>query len=52
MHVQSSRFMEAETAAAGDLRSVNPATLHHGMKVRKGTKYVITQWYRERPWGW
>jgi len=32
--------------------SLNPATLHHGMKVRKGTKYVITQWYRERPWGW
>ena len=30
---------------------VNPATLHHGMKVRKGMKYVITQWYRERPWG-
>ncbi len=30
---------------------VNPATLHHGMKVRKGTKYVITRWYRERPWG-
>lgn len=29
----------------------NPATLHHGMKVRQGTKYVITQWYRERPWG-
>ncbi len=32
--------------------SVNPATLHHGMKVRKGMKYVITKWYRERPWGW
>lgn len=31
--------------------SVNPATLHHGMKVRKGTKYVITKWYREREWG-
>ncbi len=30
--------------------SVNPATLHHGMKVRSGVKYVITQWYRERPW--
>ncbi len=23
------------------------ATLHQGMKVRRGTKYVITQWYRE-----
>ena len=32
--------------------SVNPSTLHHGMKVRKGTKYVITKWYREKPWGW
>jgi prolyl 4-hydroxylase len=31
---------------------VNPNTLHHGMKVRKGTKYVITKWYREKPWGW
>ncbi|MFC3712868.1 prolyl hydroxylase family protein [Sphingoaurantiacus capsulatus] len=29
----------------------NPNTLHHGMKVRKGTKYIITKWYRERPWG-
>ncbi len=31
--------------------SCNAATLHHGMKVRKGVKYVITKWYRERPWG-
>ena len=31
--------------------SLNPATLHHGMKVRAGVKYVITKWYRERPWG-
>ena len=31
--------------------SLNPATLHHGMKVRAGMKYVITKWYRERPWG-
>lgn len=29
---------------------VNHATLHHGMKVRKGVKYIITKWYRERPW--
>ena len=28
----------------------NAATLHHAMKVRKGLKYVITKWYRERPW--
>ena len=32
--------------------SLNPATIHHGMKVRSGVKYVITKWYRERPWGW
>lgn len=32
--------------------SVNPNTLHHGMKVRKGIKYVITKWYREKEWGW
>ena len=30
---------------------VNPDTLHHGMKVRQGTKYIITKWFRERPWG-
>lgn len=30
--------------------STNPATLHHAMKVRKGLKYVITKWYREREW--
>lgn len=31
--------------------SPNPSTIHHAMKVRAGTKYVITQWFRERPWG-
>lgn len=30
----------------------NVSTLHHAMKVRKGLKYVITKWYREKPWGW
>ena len=30
----------------------NVNTMHHGMKVRKGVKYVITKWYREKPWGW
>ncbi len=30
---------------------VNPNTLHHGMKVRRGFKYVITKWYREQEWG-
>ena len=27
----------------------NVATLHQGMKVRRGTKYIITKWFRERP---
>ena len=31
--------------------TVNPNTLHQGMPVRRGVKYVITKWYRERPWG-
>ena len=25
----------------------NPATLHQGMKVRRGNKYIVTKWYRE-----
>ena len=25
----------------------NPATLHQGMPVRRGTKYVLTKWFRE-----
>ncbi len=29
----------------------NPLTIHHGMKVRAGTKYILTKWFRERPWG-
>ena len=28
----------------------NGATLHQGMKVRGGVKYIITKWYRQRPW--
>ena len=31
--------------------TLNPATLHSGMKVRSGVKYVVTKWYRERVWG-
>ena len=31
--------------------SPNPATLHQGMKVRRGVKYVITKWFREQPGG-
>lgn len=27
----------------------NDATLHQGMKVRKGVKYIITKWFRESP---
>lgn len=30
--------------------SPNPSTIHQGMKVRAGAKYVITKWFRERPW--
>jgi prolyl 4-hydroxylase len=30
--------------------SPNQDTLHEGMKVIAGTKYVITKWFRERPW--
>lgn len=30
--------------------SPNNATLHEGMAVLKGTKYVITKWFREAPW--
>ena len=26
----------------------NEATLHQGMKVRKGVKYIVTLWFRER----
>lgn len=29
--------------------SPNHATLHQGMKVRQGTKYIITKWFREYP---
>ena len=29
----------------------NPATLHQGMKVRRGTKYVLTKWFRQQPPG-
>ncbi len=25
----------------------NPATIHQGMKVRRGTKYIITKWFRQ-----
>ena len=28
----------------------NAATLHAGMPVLAGVKYVLTKWYRERPW--
>jgi prolyl 4-hydroxylase len=29
----------------------NPNSLHQGMPVEAGVKYVLTKWYRERPWG-
>ncbi len=30
----------------------NPDSIHHGMPVRKGSKYIITKWFRERPFTW
>lgn len=36
---------------AGSDGSLNQATLHAGTPVIKGTKYIITKWYRTRPWG-
>ena len=30
----------------------NPDTLHRGSPVAAGAKYVVTKWYRERPWTW
>ena len=32
------------------LGSPNDASLHQGMPVEAGVKYVLTKWYRERPW--
>jgi len=31
--------------------SPNPATIHQGMKVRRGVKYIITKWFRQRAAG-
>ncbi|WP_298286054.1 2OG-Fe(II) oxygenase [Novosphingobium sp.] len=28
----------------------NPLTMHAGMPVERGVKYVVTKWYRLRPW--
>ena len=33
-----------------ELGEPNPYSLHQGMPVEKGIKYVITKWYREGPW--
>lgn len=30
--------------------TTNLNTLHEGMAVTTGTKYIITKWFRERPW--
>ena len=30
----------------------NPYSLHHGMPVIEGSKYIITKWFRERPYAW
>ena len=28
----------------------NGLTLHEGMPVVEGVKYIVTKWFRERPW--
>ena len=28
----------------------NPYSIHQGMPVLSGVKYIITKWHRERPW--
>ena len=28
----------------------NPFAMHAGMPVVRGVKYVLTRWYRARPW--
>jgi prolyl 4-hydroxylase len=28
----------------------NPLTLHAGRPVEQGVKYIVTKWYRARPW--
>jgi prolyl 4-hydroxylase len=33
-----------------ELGSPNPRSLHQGMPVEQGVKYILTKWYRERPW--
>jgi prolyl 4-hydroxylase len=30
----------------------NDYALHHGTPVLAGRKYVLTKWFRERPWAW
>lgn len=32
--------------------TANPDTLHHGMLVVEGRKYIVTKWFRERAWPW
>ena len=34
-----------------ELGAPNRFTLHQGCPVTAGVKYIITKWYRERPWG-
>jgi prolyl 4-hydroxylase len=29
----------------------NPSTVHSGKPVERGVKYIITKWFRTRPWG-
>ncbi|MFN3944312.1 MAG: 2OG-Fe(II) oxygenase [Allosphingosinicella sp.] len=35
----------------GLLGEPNPETMHQAQPVERGVKYVVTKWFRERPWG-
>lgn len=45
---ESGKLVAWNNLAAGG--TPNYQTLHQGMPVRRGVKYIITAWFRERPW--
>jgi prolyl 4-hydroxylase len=34
-----------------DIGAPNTLTLHEGVPVSAGRKYIVTKWFRERFWG-
>jgi prolyl 4-hydroxylase len=34
-----------------EIGAPNEQTLHEGVPVTAGTKYIVTKWFRERFWG-